>query len=176
MTGWKCEEVLSTHYAENVTAVNNQGTSPNPTTTATDIPEILFTLSARSKNVHSNEASDKTTNDEHVFTPQQKKFYFLSNKAEGRRVIFTNDLFSDDNNISSTTLKDILSLDIICKEWDKILGCFTRQLRDAVCVRGEFQINGLLITVSENIYNEQKKRSKRSLEEYHRRDRQIIPA
>jgi hypothetical protein len=141
LTGWKCQEVLSTHYAENVTP-EHQRNSLIPTHETTSIPEIVFRLSRRSGNAHPNRAKDRTTNNaiktpehnERVFTTKKQKFFFLSNHAEGRRVIFTNDWFSDDKGISPTALKDILSLDQICKEWDTILSCFTQHLIDAVFV------------------------------------------
>ncbi|CCX16443.1 Similar to Ankyrin repeat domain-containing protein 17; acc. no. O75179 [Pyronema omphalodes CBS 100304] len=93
----------------------------------------------KSVNVYPNRASNRTTNnpsnapgdDEHVFTPRKQKFFFLSNEDEGRRVIFTNDWFSAEKGAAPTDLKDILSLDQICKEWDTILSCFTHQLNDA---------------------------------------------
>jgi hypothetical protein len=160
LIGWKCQKVLSTHYAEKVTP-KHQGNSLIPTHETTPIREIVFRLSRRSGNADPNRARDRTTNnsiqapeyDEHVFTPKKRKFFFLSNEAEGRRVIFTNDWFSDDKGISPIALRDILSLDQICKEWDKILSYCTQQLNDAVFVRKACQINRLLILVLESIYN-----------------------
>jgi hypothetical protein len=160
LIAWKCQEVLSTHYAEKVTP-EHQRNSLIPTHETTSIPEIVFRLSRKSGNAHPNRARDRTTNnsiktpeyDERVFTPKKQKFFFLSNEAEGRRVIFTNDWFSDDKGISPTALRDILSLDQIYKEWDKILSYFTRQLNDAVFVRKACQINRLLILVLESIHN-----------------------
>jgi hypothetical protein len=141
LIAWKCQEVLSTHYAEKVTP-EHQGNSQSPTHKTTPVPEIVFRLSPQSGNVHPNRARDRTTNnsikapehDDHVFTIKEQKFFFLSNHAEGRRVIFTNDWFSDDKGISPTALRDILSLDQICKEWDKILSYCTQQLNNAVFV------------------------------------------
>jgi hypothetical protein len=126
------------------------------------IPEIVFRLSPQSGNVHPNRVWDRTTNnlnkyreyDEHVFTPKKQKVFFLFNKAEGRQVIFTNDWFSDDKGISPTVLGDILSLDQICEEWDKILSYCTRQLNNSVFVRKACQINRLLILVPDGIYKE----------------------
>ncbi|KAI5810847.1 ankyrin repeat-containing domain protein [Pyronema omphalodes] len=128
--GWKCDEVLSTHYAEK-TIPASQGNSPEHTPTATDIPEIVFRPSPQNQNLNPNQARDGTKNKQHVFTPQQRKFYFLSNQQEGRRIIFKNGSFAGDTNICPTTLEDIMSLDQICKEWESILRCFTRQLNDA---------------------------------------------
>jgi hypothetical protein len=98
LIGWKCQEVLSTHYTEKVTP-KHQGNSLIPIPKTLPIPEIVFCLSPQSGNTYLNYARDRTTNNsikapednKYIFTPKKQKFFFLSNKAKGWQVIFTND-------------------------------------------------------------------------------------
>ncbi|KAI5819904.1 hypothetical protein BZA77DRAFT_123289 [Pyronema omphalodes] len=138
--GWKAQEVTSTHYAEEKPTTKNQGNCLSPQDEKTSISKITFRSSSASGNVRGKNVRDKKNNfiksPEHnmrVFADRKRKFFFLSNNIEDRRFVFTIDRSSNDKSISdTTTLKNILSLDQICKEWDAILSCFKENLIDAV--------------------------------------------